>query len=71
MNGNHQAGTIKVGNKDGRVLIGLGESAFAFDAPEALALASLLIRHASEIWAGRQMVDRIIEKSPVDSPPQS
>lgn len=66
--------TLKVGHHEGKVILGAGETTLAFNPPEALALASLLLRHASEILAGHVIVDAAIKNGPkilpVDSPPQ-
>ena len=63
--------SLRVGNSAGKVIVGIGPVSYGFDPPEALALASLLIRHASEIWAQRSMVEKALQKSPVDTPSQS
>lgn len=53
--------SLKVGNTQGKVVLAIGDRTYGFDAPEALALASLLIRHASEVWKQQKMVEDAVE----------
>ena len=52
---------LRVGHTQGRVLLGLQDRTLGFSPPEALALAALLLQHASEILSERSIVQKAIE----------